>query len=62
MLPDDVQWYIWRMYYTNNVKPCMEHNNWWFHTVLCRANRGKYFTDNPMFINAEASSIYYTNI
>lgn len=62
MLPDDVQWYIWRMYYTHHVKPCMEHKNWWFNNVMCRANRGRYYMENPQFIDAETTNIYYANM
>jgi hypothetical protein len=33
--------------------PCFKHKDWWWHTVICRANVGKYKMISPKFIDTE---------
>ena len=49
MLPEDVQWYIWKIYYTNNVKPRIDHKDWWIHSVRSRTVLSKNYMDAEKF-------------
>lgn len=42
-----------KLYFTKYVLPNLNHKDWWFHTVECRANIKEYFTEFPKFIDAE---------
>lgn len=36
-LPEDVLQLIYKKVYSDSVVPCLQHKNWWWHTVKCRA-------------------------
>lgn len=42
-----------KQYFTKYVVPCLNHKDWWYHTVKCRANKDIYYTQVPYFIDAE---------
>ena len=52
-LPENVQYMINKILYSSTVIPCFNHKDWWWHTVICRANLGKYKMENPRFMDAE---------
>ena len=51
-LPENVQYIINKINFSNVVLPCF-HKDWWWHTVKCRANVGKYKMEKPGFLDAE---------
>ena len=52
-LPENVQYQVYKLIYTETIVPCFKHKDWWWHTVECRSNKGIFKMDNPRFLDAE---------
>lgn len=52
-LPENVQYEINKIIFSNTIVPCFSHKDWWWHTVICRANKGKFKMENPGFLDSE---------
>lgn len=52
-LPENVQYKINKYVFSSTVLPMLCHKDWWWHTVNCRANKGRYKMENPVFLDAE---------
>ena len=37
-LPDDIQWYIWKIFFSKYVISHLKYKDWWFHNVKNRSN------------------------
>ena len=52
-LPESVQYKIFKIIYSDSVIKCLNHKDWWWHTVQCRANKGMHKLKIPLFLDAE---------
>lgn len=50
-LPDDIQWYIWKIYFNKYVVPHFQYKDWWWHTVKVRGD-----VNILSYLDAEKSS------
>ena len=41
-LPENIHYEINKIIYLHTIVPQFKHKDWWWHTVKCRANVGKY--------------------
>lgn len=47
-LPESIQYKVNKNLFSETILPCLINKDWWWHTVICRAN-----IDNPGFLDAE---------
>ena len=46
-LPDDIQWYIWKIYFSKNVVVHFGYKDWWWHSVKVRGDVNILFYLDP---------------
>jgi hypothetical protein len=44
-LPEELQWVINKINYSETIVPCFKHKDWWFHTVKARSDGWKEYID-----------------
>ena len=57
-LPENIHYEINKIIYSHTIVPWFKHKDWWWHTVECRANVGKYKIDCPGFLDSEIHGGY----
>lgn len=50
-LPDDIQWYIWKIFFSKYVVIHFQYKDWWWHRVRCRGD-----TNITWYLDSEMST------
>jgi hypothetical protein len=48
-LPNDIQWIINKLVFSETVLPCFRHKDWWWHTVKARSESWEKYIDVEIY-------------